>query len=230
MLVRSLGWVTPGFWFPQNHWLFCCGLLVRMAYYMHYEQINICCAIGFPLFSTMKTFRDSAASLLALWRRKKVITLAELRAELQTSVRTLRRRLKEWGALASFNHNSRYYTLPELPHFDPHGLWFHREIGFSQYAFQPRIWRSTRYVWSSSRRRAPWSAVENIAKHRRVHIPAAHDATYGTFAEEFRRGQYSRQTQRSRWLGFHVRQGKQQPHCFADVLLRDLDDSRQTVP
>lgn len=86
----------------------------------------------------MKTFRDSAASLLALWRRKKVITLAELRAELQTSVRTLRRRLKEWGALASFNHNSRYYTLPELPHFDPHGLWFHREIGFSRHGHLPQ--------------------------------------------------------------------------------------------
>jgi hypothetical protein len=86
----------------------------------------------------MKNLRDSAASLLARWRRKKVITLTELRAELQASVRTLRRRLKEWGALASFNHNSRYYTLPELPHFDQHGLWFHREIGFSRHGHLPQ--------------------------------------------------------------------------------------------
>jgi hypothetical protein len=86
----------------------------------------------------MKPIRDSAASLLRRWRRKKVITLPELIVELRTSLRTLRRRLKAWGALASFNHNSRFYTLPELPHFDEHGLWFHREIGFSRHGHLPQ--------------------------------------------------------------------------------------------
>ena len=71
----------------------------------------------------MKTIQDAAASLLRRWRRKKVITLAELTEELRTSLRTIRRRLKLWGALASFNHNSRFYTLPELPQFDELGLW-----------------------------------------------------------------------------------------------------------
>jgi hypothetical protein len=86
----------------------------------------------------MKPIRATAASLLRRWRRKKVITLPELLAELRTSLRTLRRRLNAWGALASFNHNSRFYTLPELPQFDEHGLWFHRDIGFSRHGHLPQ--------------------------------------------------------------------------------------------
>ena len=86
----------------------------------------------------MKPIPDAAAGLLRRWRRKKVITLPELIEELRTSLRTVRRRLKLWGALASFNHNSRFYTLPELPQFDEHGLWFHRAIGFSRHGHLPQ--------------------------------------------------------------------------------------------
>jgi hypothetical protein len=86
----------------------------------------------------MKPLQDAAASMLGRWRRKKVITLSELKEQLQTSLRTIRRRLKAWGALASFNHNSRFYTLPELPQFDEQGLWFHREIGFSRHGHLPQ--------------------------------------------------------------------------------------------
>ena len=86
----------------------------------------------------MKRIQDAAASLLRRWRRKKVITLAEIKQELKTSVRTIRRRLQVWGALASFNHNSRFYTLPELPQFDEQGLWFHRDVGFSSHGHLPQ--------------------------------------------------------------------------------------------
>ena len=86
----------------------------------------------------MKRIQDATVSLLRRWRRKKVITLAELKQELHSSVRTLRRRLQAWGALASFNHNSRFYTLPELPQFDEQGLWFHRDIGFSSHGHLPQ--------------------------------------------------------------------------------------------
>jgi len=86
----------------------------------------------------MKRIQDATASLLRRWRRKKVITLAELKQELQSSVRTIRRRLQAWGALASFNHNSRFYTLPELPQFDEQGLWFHHDIGFSSHGHLPQ--------------------------------------------------------------------------------------------
>lgn len=86
----------------------------------------------------MKLIQDATASLFRRWRRKKVITLPELKQQLKTSLRTLRRRLNDWGALASFNHNSRFYTLPELPQFDAHGLWFHRAIGFSSHGHLPQ--------------------------------------------------------------------------------------------
>jgi hypothetical protein len=86
----------------------------------------------------MKALQQAATAFLRRWRRKKVITLPELLAELQTSLRTLRRRLKAWGALASFNCNSRFYTLPDVPQFDEHGLWFHRQIGFSRHGHLPQ--------------------------------------------------------------------------------------------
>lgn len=86
----------------------------------------------------MQPIQHTTASLLRRWRRNKVITLSELRQELRTSLRTLRRRLKTWGALASFNHNSRFYTLPETPQFDEHGLWFHHQIGFSSHGHLPQ--------------------------------------------------------------------------------------------
>ena len=81
---------------------------------------------------------DAFSEILRRWRRQKVITFAELLEALQASIRTVRRRLKEWKALASFNHNSRYYTLPELPRFDEHGLWFYRDIGFSRHGHLPQ--------------------------------------------------------------------------------------------
>ena len=86
----------------------------------------------------MKSIQNADGSLLRRWRRKKIITLAELKQELQSSVRTLRRRLRTWGALASFNHNSLFYTLPELAQFDEQGLWFYRDIGFSRHGHLPQ--------------------------------------------------------------------------------------------
>jgi hypothetical protein len=86
----------------------------------------------------MKRIRDATASLLQRWRRSKVITLPQLMEHLQISLRTARRRLKTWAALASFNYNSRFYTLPELPQFDEQGLWFHRDIGFSRHGHLPQ--------------------------------------------------------------------------------------------
>ena len=42
------------------------------------------------------------------------------------------RRLRQVGYLSSFTHGGSWYTLPDLPKFDQHGLWFHRDIGFSR--------------------------------------------------------------------------------------------------
>jgi hypothetical protein len=78
------------------------------------------------------------APLLRLWQRKKVLTLTELTRRLGRSVRTVRRRLQAWKGMASFNKNGRFYTLPAIPQFDPQGLWFHEDVGFSSHGHLPQ--------------------------------------------------------------------------------------------
>jgi len=66
-------------------------------------------------------------------RRRKIFTIEQLAERLDASKRTAQRRLHEWRALSSLNHNARYYALPEVPDFDSHGLWRCRQVLFSQY-------------------------------------------------------------------------------------------------
>ena len=63
----------------------------------------------------------------------KIMTLGEVAEFIRSSIHTARRRLKQWQATNSYNHNGRYYTLPEVPEFDGNGLWRCREVFFSQY-------------------------------------------------------------------------------------------------
>ena len=71
--------------------------------------------------------------VLKRFRRVKVLTIEELVDLLKSSVMTARRRLKKWEALTSFNQNGRYYTLPQIPQFDHHGIWKYQRILFSKY-------------------------------------------------------------------------------------------------
>ncbi len=66
-------------------------------------------------------------------RKKKVLSIDQLTDLLKCSVRTVQRRLKEWGTYRSFNKNGRFYVLPEIPDFDSNGLWRCRDIFFSKY-------------------------------------------------------------------------------------------------
>ena len=67
------------------------------------------------------------------FRRRMILTLAEVADLIDGSIHTARRRLKEWGVLNSYNQNGRYYTLPDVPEFDANGLWQQRGVFFSQY-------------------------------------------------------------------------------------------------
>lgn len=67
------------------------------------------------------------------FRRKKILTLEEVADLIGGSIHTARRRLKEWGALNSYNQNGRYYTLPDVPEFDANGLWRRGGVFFSQH-------------------------------------------------------------------------------------------------
>jgi len=68
-----------------------------------------------------------------VFRRRIILTLAEVADLIDGSIHTARRRLKEWGVLTSYNQNGRYYALPDVPEFDANGLWRKRGVFFSQY-------------------------------------------------------------------------------------------------
>lgn len=65
--------------------------------------------------------------------RRKIMTLGEVAEFIRRSIHTARRRLKQWQAANSYNHNGRYYTLPDVPEFDGNGLWRWRGVFFSQH-------------------------------------------------------------------------------------------------
>jgi hypothetical protein len=80
--------------------------------------------------------RDSKARIektRKAFRRKMILTLAEVADLIHSSIHTARRRLKEWQALTSYNQNGRYYALPDVPKFDTNGLWKHHGVFFSRY-------------------------------------------------------------------------------------------------
>ncbi|MFZ0451132.1 MAG: hypothetical protein WAL98_17990 [Desulfatiglandaceae bacterium] len=59
-------------------------------------------------------------------KREKIFTLNRLVSILDCSSRTAQAKLKLWKVYTSYNQNGKYYTLPENPHFDGHGLWRHK--------------------------------------------------------------------------------------------------------
>lgn len=65
--------------------------------------------------------------------RKRVVDLKTLkRATAGRSQSSLFRDLAKLGYLSSYTHAGCFYSLPGIPKFDEHGLWFHQGIGFSE--------------------------------------------------------------------------------------------------
>ncbi len=77
---------------------------------------------------------DALKALRAFFKKNRLAMLPDICALLDTTSRmSAFRRLRELDYLSSFSHVGRYYTLPCAAHFDPHGLWFYEEIGFSRF-------------------------------------------------------------------------------------------------
>ena len=67
-------------------------------------------------------------------RRNKIADLPELKRVLGTDTDlTVFRKLKQLHYLASYTHRGRFYTLPEIAHFDDRGLWSHESVWFSRH-------------------------------------------------------------------------------------------------
>ena len=50
------------------------------------------------------------SAVLKAFNKEKIVTIVLLATWLSCSVATARRRLKQWGAYTSYNHNGRYYV------------------------------------------------------------------------------------------------------------------------
>lgn len=75
---------------------------------------------------------DRNQQTINAFTQQKVLTFASLCLLLQLSGATVRRRLKEWNALSSYNQGGQYYTLPSIPEFNKQGLWKHEGAFFSK--------------------------------------------------------------------------------------------------
>lgn len=77
---------------------------------------------------------DAKKRLVTALTRKRVATMDELMAALDTQVRmSIYRLLKELSYRTSYSHAGRYYALERAMRFDEHGLWSVRSIRFSKY-------------------------------------------------------------------------------------------------
>lgn len=74
-----------------------------------------------------------ANSFKKMFKKSKVLTLNQVSKTHACSVRTVQRQFAALAVLRSYNKNSRYYTLPDIPKFNEHGIWWYRDIFFSKY-------------------------------------------------------------------------------------------------
>jgi hypothetical protein len=72
-------------------------------------------------------------AVIDLVRESNVITMVMARSALSISHMTVFRALKKYGYFTSYNKNSSYYTLRDIPVFDHDGLWSYHDIYFSRW-------------------------------------------------------------------------------------------------
>jgi hypothetical protein len=76
---------------------------------------------------------DARGALHKLFHKRKIVDLPSLFRTLQTrSSMSVFRRLSEIGYISSYSHRGKYYTLPDIPAFDPLGLWQFQGVCFSR--------------------------------------------------------------------------------------------------
>jgi len=82
----------------------------------------------------MRTTQFDATKLLALFRRRKIATMDEMKTALGNATdRTVFRKLLEFPYRSSYSDRGKFYTLDVLAEFDERGLWTHRGAHFSRF-------------------------------------------------------------------------------------------------
>jgi len=72
-------------------------------------------------------------ALKEMFKEFKVLTLDQVSKMFECSIRTVQRQFAELAVLRSYNKNSRYYTLPDIPKFNTDGTWGYQDIRFSKF-------------------------------------------------------------------------------------------------
>ena len=72
-------------------------------------------------------------SLKSLFEEFKVLSLEQVAKKYDYSIRTVQRKFTALSVLRSYNKNSRYFTLREIPEFNKYGIWFYDDIFFSKH-------------------------------------------------------------------------------------------------
>jgi hypothetical protein len=66
-------------------------------------------------------------------RENQVCTFEKILQEVDYPTITLRRDIKSISAITSYTHRGKFITLLNIPIFDENGIWFYKEIGFTQF-------------------------------------------------------------------------------------------------
>jgi len=100
----------------------------------------------------MRTPSFLSVHLRKFLRSNKIATLPQLKQVLGTAVdTTVFRKLKELSYRSSYSHRGRYYTLAEIPQFDPQGLWSFQDVWFSR-------WGNRGFPGGAKSGPGPWSS------------------------------------------------------------------------
>ncbi len=82
----------------------------------------------------MRTTKYQLSLLEEYLERKKIATMADLKAALNTNVNmTIFRKLNELSYYSSYSDKGKYYTLEKNIKFDAQGLWGYQGVFFSKY-------------------------------------------------------------------------------------------------
>jgi len=82
----------------------------------------------------MRSENYRAEALVALFRRRKIVTMAEMKDVLGTEVdMTVFRKLQKLAYCSSYSHRGKFYTIEALAQFDDRNLWTCRGVHFSRF-------------------------------------------------------------------------------------------------
>ena len=109
-------------------------------------------------------------SVLTEFRKKRIMTVAQLADLLSCSIPTVHKRLRAWSTLTSYNRNGSYYVLPDVPSFSESGLWKYKGVFFSRHGNFTRTVRqlvctSTRGLEAAEIGRLTGLSARSFASH-----------------------------------------------------------------